>query len=565
MTSYARMIATAAFAIFSMSAFNLYGEGAEKPMSGAKPLDSSFVEPAASVFAVPAGAFSEAQAMPYPRARNLGVPRFELFVGYSYVNAALGFDSDNRLVWLNGGSTSLAYNVNRTLGLVGDFGAYTNSEVRFSGGSTSTVKVDKANTAVMTYLFGPRFSFRSRERVTPFGQALFGGVHANQVTLANCTVNCTLLPSENRFAMTAGVGLDIRVHRHFAIRLVQAEYLMTRFTNYNTGAIGTQNDMRLSAGIVFRFGGRDGPSLPPQQPLAYSCSVTPTSVFIGEPIAVSGTALNLDPAKTDVYTWSADGGRIDGSSYTARIDTKDTVPGAYTLKGHVSQGARPSDNADCSAPYAVKAYEPLTVSCSANPATLISGDPSTITAIGVSPQNRPLTYSYSSSAGTVNGVGPTAILSTGGAPVGTIIVTCNIADDKGQTASGTTSVTFAAPVAAPKPLTSDLCSVHFDRDVRRPSRVDNEGKACLDGVALNLQQNSNANLAIVGNATSSEKNSHARAAERAVNTKAYLVNEKGIDSSRIAVYTGSQDSKIVSITLIPAEATFEATGDTPVR
>ena len=29
--------------------------------------------------------------------------------------------------------------------------------------------------------------------------------------------------------MTAGGGLDLRVRRHFAIRIIQAEYLMTRF------------------------------------------------------------------------------------------------------------------------------------------------------------------------------------------------------------------------------------------------------------------------------------------------------------------------------------------------
>ncbi len=54
------------------------------------------------------------------------------------------------------------------------------------------------------------------------------------------------------------------------------------------------------------------------------------------------------------------------------------------------------------------------------------------------------------------------------------------------------------------------------------------------------------------------------AAERAVNTKSYLVTEKGIDASRVTVYTGGTDGKTVSTTLVPAGATFSATGDTPV-
>ena len=54
------------------------------------------------------------------------------------------------------------------------------------------------------------------------------------------------------------------------------------------------------------------------------------------------------------------------------------------------------------------------------------------------------------------------------------------------------------------------------------------------------------------------------AAERAVNTKDYLVKEKGIDASRIAVYTGTTDGKTVTTTLIPAGATMDSTGTTPV-
>ena len=163
-------------------------------------------------------------AMPYSNGLNKGVPKFELFVGYSYLRAVPTYADGNRLVWLNGGSTSLAYNFNRHLGLVADFGAYTNSEVRFTGAYTGTVDVDNSNTAVLSYLFGPRLSFRNHKQLTPFVQALFGGVHANQVALKNCTTNCIVLPKDDSFAMTAGGGLDFRIHRHFALRLIQAEY-----------------------------------------------------------------------------------------------------------------------------------------------------------------------------------------------------------------------------------------------------------------------------------------------------------------------------------------------------
>ena len=69
----------------------------------------------------------------------------------------------------------------------------------------------------------------------------------------------------------------------------------------------------------------------------------------------------------------------------------------------------------------------------------------------------------------------------------------------------------------------------------------------------------------LGTPPATEKDGKKLAAERAANTKAYLVGEKGIDSSRITVYTGSQDGKVVSTTLIPAGATFDATGDSTVE
>jgi outer membrane protein OmpA-like peptidoglycan-associated protein len=563
----ARKIAMAAFAVLLMGGFLLHAESAASPSAGdeavADPGSSSSADPVASTLFAPMPRASTAAASPYSAGPNAGSPKVELFLGYSYLRAVPAPETRNRLVWLNGGSTSLAFNMNRHLGLVADFGAYTNSQIKFTGAYTSTVNVNNSNVAVLSYLIGPRVSFRKDDRITPFVQALFGAVHANQVTLAGCTFSCTLLPSQNAFAMTAGGGLDWRVRRHLAIRIIQAEYLMTRFTSYTTGSSAMQNDMRLSAGLVLRFGGN--PHSAELPPITYSCFVNPASVYPGDAIAVSGTAINLDPSKTAVYTWSADGGTVSGTSSTASIDTSGATPGTYTLKGHVSAGAKAGDNADCTAPYVVKAFEPPTVSCAADPSVVIPGNPSTITATGVSPQNRPLTYSYSSTSGSVSGTGSTVVLSTGGVPVGTVGVTCNVADDKGQTASSSTSVTIEAPAAAPKPATSELCPVNFDRDSRRPARVDNEAKACLDEVAMSLQRNTNATLAIVGNAVGDEKDGHKRATERAVNTKAYLVGEKGIDSSRIAVYTGAQNGKVVSIVLIPADATFDATGDTPVQ
>jgi outer membrane protein OmpA-like peptidoglycan-associated protein/opacity protein-like surface antigen len=513
------MISIAAFAVFLMPAFLFHaGEAAAQGSA----------------------------ATPYSGGQNLGAPKAELFVGYSYLRSVPTLETGNRLVWMHGGSTSLAYNINRYLGIVGDFGAYTNSEIRFQGAYGATVDVDNANVGAFSYLFGPRLSFRNHSRVTPFVQALFGGMHANEVALSHCTSSCTLLPSEDTFAWTAGGGLDIRVHRHFAVRLIQAEYLMTRFQDYSTGTTASQNDMRLSSGIVFRFGGNPALALPPPSPLTYSCSVNPSSVFPGDAIAASGTALNLDPAKTAVYTWQVDGGIVTGSLNTAKIDTTNLAPGAYTLKCHVSEGDKPRENADATAPYAVKAFEPPTVSCTASPSTINTGDKSMITAVGVSPQNRPLTYSYSAASGTISGTGASATFDSSGATAAVAGITCSVTDDKGQTATASTSVTVTAPVepAEVRQLETRLAlhSIFFQTDVPRIENpkgglvVSQAGTLATLATDFKryLELKPEAHLTLTGHADvrGSVEYNQALSERRVARTKLFLV-EQGVPEAKI--------------------------------
>jgi hypothetical protein len=364
-------------------------------------------------------------------------------------------------------------------------------------------------------------------------------------------------------------------HR-FSLRLFEADYryIHTDFgpvATIPTGILGGRTNLdavELSTGLVMHFG-----HIMPPPPVTYACSASPTSGYPGDPITVTGTATNLDPKKTATYSWTATGGTISGTTNTATIDTRSASAGSYTASGHVTEGPKPGQSADCSAAYTVMAFQPPTVSCSANPSSVNPGDSSTITSVGRSPQNRPLTYSYSATAGSINGTSSSATLSTAGAAPGTITVSCNVVDDKGQSASSTTSVTVIAPPPPPPPpipTASSLCSVAFDRDKARPVRVDNEAKACLDDVALSLQRSSDAKLALVGNEDAKEmkaklgKGKPSPAALRAVDTKQYLVTDKGIDPSRIMVYTGTDDSKTVTTTLIPAGATNPVAGDTPV-
>jgi len=382
--------------------------------------------------------------------------------------------------------------------------------------------------------------------------------------------------------LLAGGGMDYDLpwfNHRFGLRLFEADYRYTHVdygpatTIPTTGVLGGRANLggaELSSGLLMHFG-----HIIPPPPVTYACAVTaPTgTIYPGDVVTVTGTPGMLNEKKPVTYTWASDSGPVSGTSSVASVDTKTLAAGTYTVKGHVSQGLKPGQFADCSAQFTVTAFQPPTVGCSANPSTVNVGDPSTITASGMSPQNRPLTYSYSATAGSISGNTSTATLSTSGVAPGTITVTCNAVDDKGQSASQMTTVTVSAPVVAPVVVaTTSLCTVSFDRDHKRPTRVDNEAKACLDDIALNAQRDPQAKLAITGSsepvkAKSPDKAAEwtaKQAAERAVNTKAYLVTEKGVDASRIEVFTSTAGTNTAATTLIPTGATLDTTGLTPV-
>jgi outer membrane protein OmpA-like peptidoglycan-associated protein len=507
--------------------------------------------------------------------------RWDIFVGYSYLKPSytvngtlsngtvLGTPIEAEKI---GTVESVARYFNRNVGWeinAGQHDAYRDT----GAGSTGT-----SNTGLYTVQTGPIFRYPKAYGITPWGHALVGGVSMEGPNHQNYTPGVTY---------TVGGGLDINTplfNHHLSVRLVEAdyEYLHVDYgpahaasgETYQVGGRVNANSLRLAAGFVYHIG-----TIVPPPPVTLACSASPATVFPGDPITITATAGDLDPKLNAVYSWTGSG--VTGSGTTATVATASLAPGSYSAKGEVKEGKagkeglKPGQTADCSASFTVKAFEPPTVSCSASPSTIKPGETATVTATGMSPQNRPLTYAYSASAGSISGTGTTATFTSTGAPTGAANITCNVSDDKGQTATGTTTVTITAPYVAPVPHTEALCSITFEKDKKRPARVDNEAKACLDEVALDLQKQSDAKAVVVGNADAKEKaktakeeaaaakRKHAKpvedlAVQRAVNTKDYLVTEKGIDASRISIATGTTDGQKVEDYLVPAGANFSS-------
>jgi hypothetical protein len=147
------------------------------------------------------------------------VPVWEGWGGFSLLSAGGGGPRFNPVGWQGGA----AFNVNDRLALVGDFGG------QYKDG-------DKLH----QYLGGVRTGMR-RERFSAFAHALYGGTHSSSTG-----------GSINAFTMAYGGGLDINAGERMAVRVVQFDWLPTRFS----GGVWENNIIRLGFGVVFKVGAR---------------------------------------------------------------------------------------------------------------------------------------------------------------------------------------------------------------------------------------------------------------------------------------------------------------------
>jgi opacity protein-like surface antigen len=152
-------------------------------------------------------------------------PKAEVFGGYAYGGSGS-----------HGWDGSVAFNANRWLGLVADFGGqYTSIDTPDSSERIRT----------HTFLFGPRLSARRGRRVTPFAHALFGAAHNDSRARE---AGLDLRFTDNSFALALGGGLDVKLSRRVAVRAFQLDYLRTGFFG------GTQHNGRIAFGLVLRLG-----------------------------------------------------------------------------------------------------------------------------------------------------------------------------------------------------------------------------------------------------------------------------------------------------------------------
>jgi hypothetical protein len=150
------------------------------------------------------------------------VTRYDVFGGYSYLrldSKSYGYSSYSNL---NGANLAGAFNLTRNFSGVVDLGS-----------------TFAQNQHVYTFMAGPQASLQ-RYKGRLFAHALFGKArNGNEIPGVGSSLGRSL---------AFGGGYDFPFRHRFSIRLFQAEYLSTN--TYGT----TQNNVRVSAGVVFHFG-----------------------------------------------------------------------------------------------------------------------------------------------------------------------------------------------------------------------------------------------------------------------------------------------------------------------
>lgn len=510
---------------------------------------------------------------------NSEVPasKFEVYLGYGYWNPLSsnvnGFRYDT--VSDMNAAAGFSYFFTKKLGVTLDANYFNDNRTHvplvsgICGPDAAGILRCFKDQQVTTVAAGPVYRFPIG-RFVPFVHILGGGEQING-PVSN--------PSRWGWMVEAGGGVDYVLpwfHDHVALRPIQADFQEGQ-VNYGPlvlpqGIVGGAPEIgaiHLSAGVVVRWGGRDGAE---RQELA--CSADPNAVYPGEPVTLSAIARGFGKNPHLDYIWTVPGRRTPHDS-AVTVSTAGLEPGDYRVNLEVSNHGHRNSHLTCATGFTVRAYEPPTVSCSASPATALPGQPVQITASARSPQNRTLTYRFDATSGTLKPSGAGAELSTLGAPAGSSIsVTCGVTDDLGKSASATTTVAIqappptvveAAPAAPVAPAAvpevakqQPLCTIYFERDRKRPVRADNEAKACLDSVALSKNRETLSKLVLVGTYTPGEGAN--AAAERSLHAKQYLVDEKGMDAASIQTMVKASNRKSVESVLLPGDAVFEEDG-----
>ncbi len=495
-------------------------------------------------------------------AENSDAPKVELFSGYSGYRAGGTFNTAKTSNFVAGWGVQLNLNSSKWGGLVVDYS-------RHNG-----VSLQADELAAGLRLQKPV------SRFVPFGQALVG---LNDIAF-------TGLPSQVKPVWIAGGGVDIKLTSRLSMRPIEMSYVGG---SYNTpGAVNSPphvnslSGVRVQSGLIYNLG---RPSSVGE--VLADCRVEPPAVDAGVAVKIGVKTMGFPSKRKLRYTYVATGGTIAGNTATESVDTKGLLPGHYTIAATVLGNSRGKHrlSAACEAEFSVTARilpapTPQAEIAKVSPvpsapdgATKVPPAPSAPVETAKAPAVQESTNASNVPEAAVTAQKPTMapeapVESAKAKPVPSAPVEAAKAlVPAAQESTNASNVPEAAvPAQKPAPLESlppqpsKYGAIAFSRDLKRPTRVDNEAKGELDRYADALAAKPDCNGVVVGYTSAKEEKNRKQAVslsgQRAVNTKNYLTKDKGIDTARIQPRVGSKDNQKTELWIVPAGGSFAAAG-----
>lgn len=198
-------------------------------------------------------------------------PRAEVFAGYSMLKLDVSdadldsivggledmapegttLSASTSKLMKKGFNGSVAFNVTPAFGIVADFRYNQDNIVDFTVSDEFNSVDGNIKLRNLSLMAGPRFTYRQNERVTPFAHALVGLDHirlSGEADVDGESVDLDMSETNNGLGFALGGGIDVNLSESVAIRLIQADYYLTRHEGEG------MNNVNLAFGVVFRIG-----------------------------------------------------------------------------------------------------------------------------------------------------------------------------------------------------------------------------------------------------------------------------------------------------------------------
>ncbi|NLT67432.1 MAG: PKD domain-containing protein [Acidobacteria bacterium] len=253
-----------------------------------------------------------------------------------------------------------------------------------------------------------------------------------------------------------------------------------------------------------------------------------------------GDTVNLRCAATDAnndpltYSWSVNGQSLAATGPQISFGSEGRTPGEYTVTCTVSDGeATATASAKGNVRERIIPNKPPTIECLTTTMDVASGSTIELRARATDPEGAPLTYTWTSTGGTVSGTGETATFNAAGVRAGSYTVTATVDDGKDKA-----SCSMTVNVSERLSVTKEKCGFFAPGG----TRVDNCAKAILDDLAVRMKNDPTLHANVIGY-TDSRERSKTLGERRAKAMVAYL-EKQGVESSRMTITNGGQNNPV---------------------